>query len=172
MTLYPVVVARRKRQQPSSVAYAQPVNGTHGTRPPPTLETAGTKCMWSYQWLSFFHWTRRLTTHRCASSVVYAKRLTNSASTRDRKLICDYRPLLLYRQQRGLTVTYTRSKNFDKRPNRRQKFTDEEDRTARKSHCGRIAAERRQCNIYRRVGPCSHRGRSAVYGATGCDALE
>ena len=34
-----------------------------------------------------------------------------------------------------------------------KKFIDEENRTARKSQCERIAAESRQCNIHRRVGP-------------------
>jgi len=39
-------------------------------------------------------------------------------------------------------------KNFDKRPNLRQKFIDEENRTARKSHCEPV--ERHQCNIHRK----------------------
>ena len=37
------------------------------------------------------------------------------------------------------------SKNSYKRSNRRQKITDEENRTARKSHCERTAVERQQC---------------------------
>ena len=58
-----------------------------------------------------------------------------------------------------------RLKNFDKRPNRRQKITDGENRTTRKSYCECIAVERQQCNIHRAR-------RSAVYGATRSDTLE
>ena len=81
---------------------------------------------------------------------------------------------------------YKRSKNFDKRPNRRpKKFTDEENRTARKSHCERTAVDLRQQCIADTVvrqgdGPrrlsnhdeCVARVGSAVYLAPRSDTLE
>ena len=54
----------------------------------------------------------------------------------------------------SLAVT---TKNFDKRPNHRHKFTDEQNRTARKSHCECTSVERQQCIadtvVRRRSGP-------------------
>ena len=58
-----------------------------------------------------------------------------------------------------------RSKNLDKRPNRRQKCTDEKIALRENHHCKRTAIERQHCNIHRAR-------RSAVYGATWSDTLE
>ena len=47
-------------------------------------------------------------------------------------------------------IYHNRSKNFDKKTNRRQKFTDEENRTARKSHCESVERHQ-QCDSSRAV---------------------
>ena len=62
-------------------------------------------------------------------------------------------------------LKYKRSKNCDRRPNRRQKITDEENRTARKSHCEPV--ERQQCDTSRAlVSSLSRHSRSDTLECT------